>query len=142
MNNVRGREIHPHDDHPQHFACFACRKAFKQRGSWLVRRSDLRPFPCPDCTAPMTPLGRDFKAPPRRDRAQWLKVELLHAFGVVFETPTETPGGPGPRPGKLNEAVDFLVARGRERAQVEGVLAALRQRRGAEPGAASDTAGG
>ncbi len=127
--DLRGHEMHPDDEHPQHFACFACRKAFKQRGSGRALLSNLRPFPCPQCKELMAPLGRDFKAPPRRDRSQWLKVELLHAFGVIFEAPMDNPGGPGERPDKLNEAVDYLVARGRERVEVERALAELRRRR-------------
>jgi hypothetical protein len=130
--DLRGHELHSDDQHPQHFACFACRKAFKQRGSGRALVSDLRPFPCPACKAPMVPLGRDFKAPTQRARSQWLKVELLHAFGVTFEAPMDKPGGPGDRPGRLNEAVDFLVARGRERTEVERKLAELRRRRASE----------
>jgi hypothetical protein len=69
-----------------HFACFTCRKAFKQRGSsnW---DPDLpaRPFSCPVCKQPMVRLGRYFKAPPQRAARQWLKVELLCHYGERFE---------------------------------------------------------
>jgi hypothetical protein len=127
---VRGHELYS-AEHPQHFACFNCRKAFKQRGSghpsW---KESLRPFPCPNCKAPMVPLGRDFKAPPQRAKAQWLKVELLHSFGVTFEVPVTEAGGPGERPGKLNEAIAFLVSRGFARGEVEQRLAELRRQRG------------
>lgn len=127
--NLRGHEMHPDDSHMQHFACFACRKSFKQPGSGHVLSQHLRPFPCPSCKEEMVPLGKDFKAPPARDRAQWLKVELLYLFGITFEPPAESTGGPGPRPAKLNEVVAFLVSRGWDRSLVEQRLAALRQRR-------------
>ncbi len=77
----------------------------------------------------MVPLGRDFKAPPQRAKTQWLKVELLHSFSITFEVPVWDAGGPGPRPGKLNEVVAFLVAQGRDRAEVEERLESLRRLR-------------
>ena len=68
-----------------HFACFACRKSFKQRGSsnWDLDVPQ-RPFPCPECKQCMVRLGRYFKAPPNRATRQWLKVELLHHYGERF----------------------------------------------------------
>lgn len=68
-----------------HFACFACRKAFKQPESsnWNQEIPE-RPFDCPDCKRPMVRLGRYFKAPPRRARRQWLTTELLFEFGERF----------------------------------------------------------
>lgn len=136
---VRGKELHS-AEHPQHYACFGCRKAFKQRGSkhpsqfWIDAPD--RPFPCPECKVPMVPLGRDFKVPLQRARAQWLKVELLHSFGVAFEVPVCDVGGPGPRPGKLSDVVGFLVARGFDPTEVRKRLADIQRRRsGKEPGA-------
>lgn len=32
----------------------------------------------------MTRMGKYFKAPPKRDAKQWLKVELLYAYGERF----------------------------------------------------------
>jgi hypothetical protein len=143
---VRGREL-VGAEHPQHHACFGCRKAFKQRGSthpsWSWITVPDRPFPCPVCKVPMAALGRDFAAPPQRARAQWLKVELLHSFGVAFEVPVYDSGGPGPRPVTLGAAVGFLAARGFDPAEVRRRLAVLRRLRAgaapdAEPGAAAD----
>src|SRR5579872_6267265 len=70
-----------------HFACFQCRKAFKQRGSsnWNPDIPE-QPFPCPECKRPMTRLGRYFKAPPQRAGRQWLKVELLYFYGERFQS--------------------------------------------------------
>ena len=69
-----------------HFACFACRKAFKQRGSsnW-DRNVPERPFPCPNCKAPMARLGRYFKAPRQRAIAAWQEVERLYSEGARFD---------------------------------------------------------
>jgi hypothetical protein len=77
----------PHPTNKVHFACFGCRKAFKQSGSsnWDPNIPQ-RPFACPDCRRPMARMGRYFKAPPRRAIAQWLKVELLYDYGERFES--------------------------------------------------------
>lgn len=70
-----------------HFACFDCRKSFKQPGSsnWDVS-IPKRPFPCPECQRPMVRLGRYFKAPRQRATRPWLKVELLYRCGECFES--------------------------------------------------------
>ena len=107
-----------------HFACFACRKAFKQRGSsnWdLV--VPQRTFPCPECTQPMARLGRYFKAPPLRATRQWLKVELLHYYGGRFEA-----GNLGLRTKcrTLPATVAYLVGPSRPASEVRAVLESLR----------------
>src|SRR5688572_18350006 len=68
-----------------HFACFDCRKSFKQPGSSNCD-PDLpqRPYPCPNCKRSMVRLGRYFKAPTQRAVRQWLKVELLYHYGEHF----------------------------------------------------------
>jgi len=127
---VRGIDLR--DLHKQHFACFRCRKAFKQRGSEeqfaYPDAAPLRPFPCPDCGRPMAVMGRDFKAPPQRDRAGWLVAELLQSFGFIFE-----PGicGPGYRPHRLRDAVAFLAEHGHD-AGIVGVR--VREIRGRKSG--------
>jgi hypothetical protein len=72
-----------------HFACFDCRKAFKQRGSsnWDATIPQ-RAFQCPCCMQPMVRLGRYFKAPRQHAVRQWLKVELLYHYGECFEAST------------------------------------------------------
>ncbi len=70
-----------------HFACFHCRKAFKQPGSSNWNRAiPERPFPCPVCKRQMMSLGRYYKAPPHRAERQWLKVELLCSYGERFHS--------------------------------------------------------
>lgn len=132
---VRGRELHS-AEHSQHYACFWCRKAFKQRGSrhpsqfWI--EAPDRPFPCPDCKTPMVPLGRDFKAPPQRAKAEWLTIELLQSFGIIFEVPVVETGGPGPRPTKLSDAVEFLTGRGLDSVEVRRRVDSIRRQRSGE----------
>jgi len=67
------RRIDVDDFHKQHFACFACRKSFKQMGS----EKGERPFRCPDCGVQMAVMGKDFKSPPKKSWEQWIKVEGL-----------------------------------------------------------------
>jgi hypothetical protein len=76
----------PHATNKVHFACFACRKAFKQPGStnWDSNVPE-RPFPCPDCKKPMVRLGRYFKAPRRLAVKAWLEVERLFQSGERFD---------------------------------------------------------
>ncbi len=86
----------------QHYACFHCRKAFKQG----FPRSGPT-LPCPQCRQPMTNLGTDFKAPAQRERRQWQKVQQLAQVGVRF-FPVGSTGTPGDRPATLAEVPAFL----------------------------------
>ncbi|WP_165247064.1 hypothetical protein [Paludisphaera soli] len=103
-----------------HFACFSCRKAFKQdqweapEGETWLRGSRRIPVsrraPCPDCTRPMVDMGLDFKAPPRADRKAWSILESLARAGVTFHNCGC--GGPGFRPpGRRREVPRWLAAR-------------------------------
>jgi hypothetical protein len=69
-----------------HFACFTCRKSFKQRGSsnWDSSVPE-RPFPCPNCKMPMVRLGRYFKAPSQRSIRAWREVERRYQLGERFD---------------------------------------------------------
>ena len=76
----------PHATNKVHFACFACRKSFKQMGSsnW-DHEVPQRPFPCPECKRPMVRLGRYFKAPRKHAVRKWREVEALYAAGARFD---------------------------------------------------------
>ncbi len=69
-----------------HFACFRCRKAFKQAGSsnWDSNVPE-RPFPCPECKRLMARMGRHFKAPRQRAVRAWQEVERLYLAGERFD---------------------------------------------------------
>ncbi len=75
----------PHATNKVHFACFSCRKSFKQQGSsnW-DSKVPQRPFPCPNCKVLMTRPGRYFKAPPKRAKKRWLEVQRLYSEGKRF----------------------------------------------------------
>ena len=128
-----------------HFACFTCRKAFKQQGSsnW-DRNVPERPFPCPNCKWPMVRLGRYFKAPPQRAGRQWLKVELLYRFGERFEFFYPNEGGRVSfQCRSLASAVGYLMGLGYPKSEVQECLESIRashQRNSgrAEPSAAPD----
>ncbi len=109
-----------------HFACFACRKSFKQQGSsnW---NADVpqREFPCPECKLPMVRLGRYFKAPTQRALKQWLKVELLHSYGEKFESGNS---GLARHCHTLSETVSYLAGLHPE-SEVTARLAAIRRNR-------------
>lgn len=81
-----------------HWACFACKKAYKQRYS--------APGVCPQCGQPMENMGMDFRVPRQKDTEQWAKVERLAGRGVRFWP--EGDGGPGPRPARLRDVEAFL----------------------------------
>ena len=57
-----------------HFACFKCRLAFKGVAT------------CPSCHQPMTEMGMDFKAPPKRDKKWWANSEILAKAGFTFSS--------------------------------------------------------
>ena len=95
----------------EHYACFTCRKVFKQPPTSdlprsLVRDGD-RTVVCPQCRSPMHDLGRDFKAPTQRNIKQWNKVECLYERGITFHSCGCS--GPGPRPAKLRDIEPFLT---------------------------------
>ena len=83
---VKNRTSGPTATNKVHCVCFGCRKCFKQRGSsnWNPQGA-IRPYVGPHCRRKMVRLGRYFKAPPQRNRKQWLKVELLYRQGELFE---------------------------------------------------------
>lgn len=64
----------------QHFACFACRKAFKAKDEFVsdgAGGSRRRKVVCPDCNEPMRPMGLLFRAPSKRAVKAWKRLETL-----------------------------------------------------------------
>lgn len=88
------------------FVCFVCRKVFRKPYSLSVRL-------CPQCTAPMTMLGRKFHAPKKTDLHQWKKVQYLAERGFLFQSVyKQTPEGGKqvvPYPRTLKEAPAFVA---------------------------------
>ena len=60
------------------YACFKCRKSFK-----IAPRQEREAL-CPGCRGIIFEMGRSFKAPAKRDRGQWAKVEALYHAGFRF----------------------------------------------------------
>jgi hypothetical protein len=130
-----------HGPYKDHFACFACRKAFKQRAldellgwQWskqvtrdeFVRARKARVVPCPECGTPMHDMGLDFKAPRQSNVKQWKKVELLYSHGFVYHSCGCC--GPGYRPARLNQ-VEVFIAEKVSLSEAERLLEAYANRR-------------
>jgi hypothetical protein len=86
MAGTRKRPGTPKATNKVHFACFTCRKSFKQQGSsnW-DETVPQRPFPCPNCKQPMARMGRYFKAPSKRAVRAWRETERLYLAGERFD---------------------------------------------------------
>ncbi len=103
----------------RHYACFACRKAFRVRPTEEWADANVRSgsvtlvVKCPDCGHPMHEMGLDFKAPRKKNRKQWKKVEVLHAAGITFGSCGC--GGPGYRPRTMREVPEFLAEQQKRR---------------------------
>ena len=101
------------------YACFECRKVFRKevRADWSSGKPVRKESPetCPDCGGPMHNMGRHFKAPRRKDVAQWREVERLFRAGLFFQY--RGGRGLGRRPGR--EAVERFIEAARERSEGE-----------------------
>jgi hypothetical protein len=106
----------------EHFACFHCRKAFKQTPrKELVQKMPLgqdgkRLALCPECRRPMHDMGLDFHTPRQADVRQWRKVALLYGHGITYHS---CGCGPGHRPATLAEVPEFLDQQRTFRAEQE-----------------------
>ncbi len=111
-----------------HFICFECRKSFKQRGSsnW-DSEIPARPYPCPDCKQLMNRMGKYFKAPPKRNSRQWMKVELLYSYGERFGCSGRYGLGRACR--TLPDTVRYLSSDGRSASEVCATLDRIRRLR-------------
>jgi DNA-directed RNA polymerase subunit RPC12/RpoP len=92
----------------QHYACFQCHKSFKwpQDAHQPPPQGTPAEVKCPQCGAPMSSMGLDFKPPRQSDTRQWQKVEQLYLHGFAYHSCGC--GGPGYRPRTLSEVPAFL----------------------------------
>lgn len=112
--------------HLMQFACFQCRKSYKQRLSF-VRLRKHSPL-CPECSAEMWEMGRQFKAPKQSDVKQWRKVEALVRNGITFHSQRLSHMRPMPK--VLREVVPFIQkVRRRSMSEGEKLLARVPRRR-------------
>lgn len=89
------------------FACFACRKSFKQTSKYDLEPGiyeTLEPV-CPQCGTPMHSMGQDFRAPKQKDAKQWAKVIALYEHGFTYHN---CGCGAGYRPAEPRELPAFL----------------------------------
>jgi hypothetical protein len=107
--------------YPMQFACFDCRKVFKQTIS-QKRLQEHEPF-CPQCTQRMWLAGRAFRAPRHNDLKQWRKVEALIKGGVLFHYNS------GKRPKVWREVAPFLEKR-IGRLETKKILSEIKDKRG------------
>jgi DNA-directed RNA polymerase subunit RPC12/RpoP len=82
-------------------ACFACRK------SWKIEPRENDEANCPDCGGVIRWMGRNFKAPKKRDIEQWKKVEALWNGGVRFQSQNLS----DPPPSDLRDVEEYLKRR-------------------------------
>lgn len=71
-----------------HYACFECRKTFKRRLMWDIRRDDnsLVEAKCPECGALMASMGYDFESPKKDDIKAWQHIKDLYSVGITFHS--------------------------------------------------------
>ncbi len=95
------------------FACFTCRKVFKQTNRWelpdhlKISPGEERVCKCPQCGQKMADVGHDFKAPKQKNIKQWEKVRILYEHGYTYHSCGCC--GPGFRPVELKDVEDFIV---------------------------------
>ena len=52
-----------------HYACFNCRKTFKRRLFYDIRKGEQNDIAkCPQCGKPMADMGLDFASPSKNDK--------------------------------------------------------------------------
>ncbi len=94
-----------------HYACFDCRKSFKRRllNDVDESRAESAAATCPDCGALTANMGKDFKAPPRKELKAWQHLRLLYSVGIAFHSCGCN--GPGYVPADAGQLANSLAAR-------------------------------
>ena len=71
-----------------HYACFKCRKTFKRKLMWDIRRDnkDLAEAKCPQCGDLMCNMGLDFESPKKDEIKEWNHIKDLYSVGVTFHS--------------------------------------------------------
>ena len=97
--------VHRGPDYLIAHACFDCRT------SWKIALRDGSNPACPNCGAALHEMGRNFKAPKKRDIEQWNKVEALWSAGVRFWGYNV----PDPPPERLRDVAEYIGSGDRPR---------------------------
>ena len=71
-----------------HYACFNCRKTFKRKLMWDIRRDnkDLTEAKCPQCSELMANMGLDFESPKKDNIKEWNHIQELYSVGITFHS--------------------------------------------------------
>ena len=71
-----------------HYACFNCRKTFKRRLMWDIKRDnkDVTEAKCPQCGELMANMGLDFESPKKDSIKDWNHVKDLYSVGITFHS--------------------------------------------------------
>lgn len=62
-----------------HFACFTCRKSFKQDPL-----NESLPHVCPECSGALRDMGRNFRPPKKAAKNAWEVARRLYEAGFRF----------------------------------------------------------
>ena len=68
-------------------ACFSCRKVFK-KPHYYGPAEDAPLYPCPDCGEPMKAMGYKFRAPEKKNKKEWQRIEKCEKDGIAWTTRT------------------------------------------------------
>lgn len=71
--------FHRGADYLSHYACFSCRKSFKQDPL-----NESLPHTCPDCSEELHDMGRNFRPPKKSDKNAWKVAQRLYDAGFRF----------------------------------------------------------
>jgi DNA-directed RNA polymerase subunit RPC12/RpoP len=91
-----------------HYACFECRKTFKRRLMWDIRRDNTSTVEakCPQCGSLMANMGLDFASPPKDDIKAWEHIKRLYSVGITFHSCGCT--GPGYIPNSKDRLMAYF----------------------------------
>lgn len=92
-----------------HYACFECKKTFKRRLLWDIKRDNNHEeieAKCPQCSGLMANMGKDFEAPKMNDTKAWQHLKTLYSAGIAFHSCGCT--GPGYIPNTNEALIKYL----------------------------------
>lgn len=71
-----------------HYACFNCRKTFKRKLMWDIKRDnkDVTEAKCPQCGDLMANMGLDFESPKKDNIKEWNHIKELYSVGITFHS--------------------------------------------------------
>jgi DNA-directed RNA polymerase subunit RPC12/RpoP len=91
-----------------HYACFECRKTFKRKLMWDIKRTheDSVEAKCPECGSLMANMGLDFESPKKDNIKEWNHLRSLYSVGITFHSCGCT--GPGYIPNTHEKLIEYF----------------------------------